>query len=85
MVKTSGRGKYINMGDYNSFLLRIWSNGRTDEIKGFIQHVSTQESMNFVNWEKMINFINAHLESRSMPESQLEAELSVNKSATAKK
>jgi hypothetical protein len=52
-------GKY-QVGHYNSFLIRIWA-GQEDSIRGYVQHVGTQEGIYFTDWEKMTGFISNHL------------------------
>jgi hypothetical protein len=56
------------VGHYNSFLLRIWTEERNDEVRGSIQHVGTQESIYFTSWDKMVDFINNHLSWRINPD-----------------
>jgi hypothetical protein len=48
------------MGYYNSFLVKIWID-ETDEMRGYIQHVSTQEDMHFLSVDKMVDFMMNHL------------------------
>lgn len=48
------------MGHYNSFLIRVWTED-DKEVRGSIQHVGTQETVNFNRWDRMISFISDHL------------------------
>jgi hypothetical protein len=49
------------VGHYNSFLLRVWTDEHDDEVRGSVQHVGTQESIYFTSWDKMVDFVNNHL------------------------
>jgi hypothetical protein len=50
------------MGHYNSFLLRVWTEESSSEVRGSVQHVGTQESIYFTSWDKMVDFILNHLD-----------------------
>ncbi len=49
------------MGNYNSFLIRIWKDEDEHIIRGYIQHVSSRETTHFSDWNKMITFITNHM------------------------
>ena len=49
------------MGYYNSFVVKIWTEDGQNLTRGYIQHVGTQESIYFADWEKMTSFIRDHL------------------------
>jgi hypothetical protein len=49
------------MGYYNSFVVKIWTEDGQDLARGYVQHVGTQESIYFADWEKMTSFIHDHL------------------------
>lgn len=49
------------MGQYNSFVVKIWTNEATAKFRGHIQHVGSQESTYFITTEKMVEFIMSHL------------------------
>lgn len=49
------------MGYYNSFVVKVWSEKPGGKVRGHIQHVGTQESSHFLNLDKMLDFIIAHL------------------------
>lgn len=48
------------MGYYNSFIIRIWSDGR-GRLRGKIEHVASHESLVFLEPEKVVGFIRSHL------------------------
>lgn len=48
------------MGYYNSFVIRIWSDGR-GRLRGKIEHVASHESLVFVEPERIVGFIHSHL------------------------
>ena len=46
-------------GYYNSFMVKIWCDrGR---MRGYIQHIGSQEHAYFLNMEDMAQFITSHL------------------------
>lgn len=50
------------MGYYNSFVLKIWTDEQERKVRGHILHVSSQEGVYFLNVDKMVDFIMAHLQ-----------------------
>ena len=63
------------MGDYNSFLVRVWTEDEENLLRGYIQHVGTEEDIYFLTWEKMVDFILAHINcpiNRRMYEDELD-------------
>jgi hypothetical protein len=52
------------MGHYNSFLVRVWSDKGHNLVRGYIQHVGSEEIVHFIDWNKMIDFMNGHLDWR---------------------
>ncbi len=50
------------MGYYSSFVVKVWVNTDGKMSRGQVQHVSTRESMHFLTFDKMVAFINSHLE-----------------------
>lgn len=49
-------------GYYNTFVVKIWCEEKGGTIRGYIQHVSSQEYIHFLNLEDMTNFVLNHLE-----------------------
>lgn len=49
------------MGYYNSFVVKIWTENGQNLTRGCIQHVGTQESVYFADWEKMVDFMSKHV------------------------
>ena len=49
------------MGHYNSFVVKVWTEDGDNLIRGYIQHVGTEENMYFFKWEKVIDFILSHV------------------------
>jgi len=49
------------MGQYNSFIVKIWTNEATAKFRGYIQHVGSQDATYFITTEKMVEFIMSHL------------------------
>ncbi len=49
------------MGYYNSFLVKVWTEDGEKLLRGYIQHVGTEEDMHFLTWEKMVDFILTHI------------------------
>ena len=48
------------MGHYNSFLVKLWTEDEENLLRGYIQHVGTEEDIYFLTWEKMVDFILDH-------------------------
>jgi hypothetical protein len=49
------------MGHYDSFVVRVWVDDMEDITRGYIQHVSTQETMHFHDLDKINEFILSHI------------------------
>jgi hypothetical protein len=49
------------MGHYDSFVVRVWIDDAEDIIRGYIQHVGTQETMHFYDLNKINEFILRHI------------------------
>ena len=50
------------VGYYNSFVIKVWCNDDQELIRGYIQHVGTEEHTYFLHLEKITDFITSHLE-----------------------
>ena len=51
------------MGYYSSFVVKIWVGDDQSLSRGFIQHVSTQESIHFLTVDEIMAFMINHLDS----------------------
>jgi len=60
------------VGNYNSFLVRIWNGEDENILRGYIQHVGSREIIYFANWDKMVSFIMSHLTNQSSPQCDVE-------------
>ena len=49
------------MGQYNSFVIRIWSNAQ-GHLHGSIEHVATHARLAFLDPAAVVDFIRNHLE-----------------------
>jgi hypothetical protein len=49
------------MGYYSSFVVKVWVDNDQNMSRGYIQHVGTQETMHFLGFDKMLEFIDGHL------------------------
>ena len=49
------------MGHYNSFLVRVWTEDGENIVRGYIQHVGSQENMYFRDSSRMVEFMLHHL------------------------
>ena len=49
------------MGNYNSFLVRVWTEDGENLLRGYVQHVGTEEDMYFLKCEKMVDFVLTHI------------------------
>jgi len=44
------------MGYYSSFVVKIWADDDGKMSRGYVQHVSTEESMHFLTLDQMVAF-----------------------------
>jgi len=51
------------MGNYSSFVVRLWVNSKGIMKRGQVKHVATQKETYFLNFSKMVDFMNENLES----------------------
>jgi hypothetical protein len=49
------------VGHYSSFVVKIWVDEKGMMNRGYVQHVSTQQTMHFASLDKMTEFIMGHL------------------------
>ena len=49
------------MGYYSSFIVKIQTSEAEGRMRGWIQHVASQEQVHFLSVEKMQDFMRAHL------------------------
>jgi hypothetical protein len=50
-------------GYYNTFVVKIWCNEKDDALRGYIQHVRSQERVYFMDMKDMADFMQNHLDS----------------------
>jgi hypothetical protein len=50
-------------GYYNTFVVKVWCNEADETLRGYIQHVSSQERVYFNNLEDVNQFMKSHLKS----------------------
>jgi hypothetical protein len=50
------------MGHYSSFVVRLWLDDR-GQVRGRIEHVSSRDSLAFVELEGVVAFMRAHIAS----------------------
>ena len=62
------------MGHYNTFIVRVWTDGEGGWTRGYIQHVNSQEKAYFTEKEKMDEFIVSHLGSPTDKSAQEDVE-----------
>ncbi len=48
-------------GYYNTFVVKIWCDEDEGIMRGYVQHVSSQEQTYFLSLENMTDFIVSHL------------------------
>jgi len=49
------------MGYYSSFVVKIWADDDGKMGRGYVQHVSTEESIHFLTLDQMVAFVKNHL------------------------
>ena len=55
------------MGHYNTFIVRVWTDGDVGWTRGYIEHVNSRERTYFTEKSKMDEFIMSHLGPPSSP------------------
>ena len=55
------------MGQYQTFIVRIWTSAAEDSVRGHIQHISSQRGAYFRDSEKMLQFIREFVEPAALP------------------
>ena len=49
------------MGYYSSFVVKIWVGDDQRMLRGYIQHVGTQDGLHFLSVDRMLSFMTGHL------------------------
>ena len=55
------------MGQYQTFIVRIWTDGTSSSTRGHIQHIASRRGKYFRDEEKMVRFIREFLEAAALP------------------
>lgn len=55
------------MGQYQTFIVRIWTDGTPSSTRGHIQHIASRRGKYFRDEEKMVQFIRDFLEAATLP------------------
>ncbi len=55
------------MGQYQTFIVRIWTDGTASSTRGHIQHIASRRGKYFRDEEKMIQFIREYLDPATFP------------------
>ena len=55
------------MGQYQTFIVRIWTDGTPGSTRGHIQHIASRRGKYFRDEEKMVQFIRGFLEAATLP------------------
>lgn len=55
------------MGQYQTFIVRIWTDGTASSTRGHIQHIASRRGKYFRDEEKMIQFIHEFLDPATLP------------------
>jgi len=49
------------MSYYSSFVVKVWVGDDQKMLRGYIQHVGTQDGLHFLSVDKMLSFMTGHL------------------------
>ena len=60
-ARTEGALGELAMGQYQTFVVRLWADGAGGAARGHIQHIASRRGMYFRDSEKMLQFIHDHL------------------------
>ena len=55
------------MGRYETFIVRLWTDGESEPVRGHIQHIASRRGVYFRDAEKLLQFIGEHLGSATLP------------------
>jgi len=55
------------MGQYQTFIVRIWTDGAPSSTRGHIQHIASRRGKYFRDEEKMVRFIREFLDPAALP------------------
>ncbi|MGH2459478.1 MAG: hypothetical protein ACRDIY_11500 [Chloroflexota bacterium] len=55
------------MGQYQTFIVRIWTDGAPSSTRGHIQHIASRRGRYFRDEERMMRFIREFLETAALP------------------
>jgi hypothetical protein len=57
----------LPLGQYQTFVVRLWTDEAEDSLRGHVQHVGSRRGIYFRDVEKMLQFINEHLQPVALP------------------
>jgi hypothetical protein len=55
------------VGQYQTFIVRIWTSVPEDSVRGHIQHIASQRGAYFRDSEKMLQFMREFVEPAALP------------------
>jgi hypothetical protein len=55
------------LGRYETFIVRLWTDGGREPVRGHIQHIASRRGVYFRDAEKLLQFIGEHLGSAALP------------------
>lgn len=55
------------MGQYQTFVVRLWTDAAENAVRGHIQHIASRRGIYFRDAERMLQFIREHLDPVALP------------------
>lgn len=69
------------MGYYSSFVVKVWVDDDLKMKRGYVQHVGANTTMHFLSFDKMVEFMLAHLGPNQNHGADVEADRESNSEA----
>lgn len=57
----------LAMGQYQTFIVRLWTDGANGVVRGHIQHIASRRGVYFRDSDRMLQFIQEHLGPAPLP------------------
>ena len=52
----------VSLGQYQTFVVRLWTGATEDGLRGHIQHIASRRGVYFRDTDRMLQFIHEYLE-----------------------
>jgi hypothetical protein len=69
------------MGQYQTFVVRIWTDGTTNPARGHIQHIASRRGQYFRDEQKMMRFIREFLDPSALQATDADEDVSLDEAS----